>query len=126
MTKIGKLEELRTWQEAINLAKIVWQLLNKLPKKEYTLRKHMWECARNIPGNIAEGFGRQYSKESKQFYAIANGSLNELKSDLYLTHFVCEYFTKEEFDRAKWQVDTVGRLLTGLGKTVYKAKNRSK
>jgi len=126
MAKIEKLEDLRVWHEAVNLAKIVWKILNKLPKNEYTLRKHLWECARNIPGNIAEGFGRQYSRESKQFYAIASGSLNELKSDLYLTYQICEYISKKEFEKAKNQTETVGKMLTGLSSTVYKAKQKAK
>lgn len=111
---IRKLEDLVTWIEAKKLAKLVFVLLAKLPENEkYILRKHLWECARNIPGNIAEGFDRFHFQESMQFYRIARGSLNELKSDAYLC-LECQYWTQEELSTVLTQLDLVSKLINGL------------
>ena len=59
--KIQKLEDLKAWQGTRKLANLIFSLLNKIPDKEkYILKKHLWECVRNVPGNIAEGFGRYH------------------------------------------------------------------
>jgi len=120
--KIQKLEDLKTWQEARKLAFLIFKLLNKLPDKEkYILRKHLWECARNIPGNIAEGFGRYHFQESMQFYRIARGSLMEIKSDTYLC-LDCKYWTKEDFNSVISQIEKVKSLLNGLIASTKKQK----
>ncbi len=38
-----------------------------------------------IPSNIAEGYGRQFTKEYRQFLAIAYGSLCELETQYLLS-----------------------------------------
>jgi four helix bundle protein len=61
MGKIEKLEDLNAWKEAIKLLSMVYSLLKKLPEEEkYNLKKHLMQCARNAPSNIAEGFGRYF------------------------------------------------------------------
>lgn len=82
--KIEKLEDLVAWQEARKLRSLIYEVTKKFPDTEkYITVKHLKECSRNIPGNIAEGFGRFHFQESMQFYRIARGSLHELKSGLY-------------------------------------------
>lgn len=120
--KIQKLEDLKAWQKARKLANIIFSLLNKIPDKEkYVLKKHLWECARNAPGNIAEAFGRYHFQESMQFYRIARGSLSEIKSDTYLC-FDCKYWNKDDFDRVMKQVEKVIQLLNGLIASTKKQK----
>jgi four helix bundle protein len=120
--KIQKLEDLKAWEESRKLAFLIFKLLNKLPDKEkYILKKHLWECARNIPGNIAEGFGRYHFQESMQFYRIARGSLMEIKSDAYLC-FDCKYWTKRDFEDVIKQILQVKKLLNGLISSTKKQK----
>ena len=126
---IRRLEDLIAWNEAKKLAKLVFSLLPKLPENEkYILRKHLWECARNIPGNIAEGFGRFHFQESMQFYRIARGSLNELKSDVYIC-LECGYWSEGEVNTILAQVEHVSQLINGLigssqkNKKIYSEKN---
>lgn len=69
---IQKLEDLKVWQEARILMKIIYEITKTFPSEEkYNLTKHLKECARNVPGNIAEGCGRYHFQESIQFYRIA-------------------------------------------------------
>jgi four helix bundle protein len=45
-----------------------------------TIGKQIVRAADSISANIAEGYGRYYYKESKQFYFYARGSIQETKS----------------------------------------------
>lgn len=111
---IQRLEDLRAWIEARKLANIAFPLLEKLPDSEkYILKKHLWECLRNIAGNIAEGFGRYHYQESLQFYRIARGSTNEVKSDTYLC-LDRTYWTNGEATLVLDQIEVVLHLLNGL------------
>lgn len=120
--KITKLEDILVWQEARILMQMVYGATKNFPTEEkYNLAKHMKECSRNIPGNIAEGFGRFHFQESMQFYRIARGSLLELKSDIYCS-FDCLYIDKEIFEKLLNQDEKVGRLLNGFINSAKKAK----
>jgi four helix bundle protein len=123
--KISKLEDLIVWQEARILMKMVYKVTASFPSEEkYNLTKHMRGCVRNIPGNIAEGFGRFHYQESMQFYRIARGSLLELKSDMYCS-FDCSYITQLQLDNLLVQNEKVGKLLNGFVKSTIKVKSKS-
>ncbi len=105
--------------------KIVYTITKNFPVSEkYNLVKHTRECARNIPGNIAEGFGRFHYQESMQFYRIARGSLLELKSDCY-SSFDCEYINQADLDKLIRQIEKVLALLNGLIKSTILVKHTS-
>jgi len=122
--KITKLEDIIAWQRARELLKIVYDITKDLPKsEEYNLKKHQRECARNIPGNIAEGFGRFNYQECLQFYRIARGSLHELKSDIYCC-FDLSYYNKRSFEEIIDKIEGVNRLLNGLIKSSAEIKHK--
>ena len=111
---IVKLEDLNVWQEARELRKLVYQKTKTFPKEEkFILCKHMNECSRNVPGNIAEGFGRYHFQESIQFYRIARGSLTELKSDTYCA-FDENYLTEVDFDDLVARIEKITKMLNSL------------
>lgn len=77
--------ELKVWQEARKLSKEVYLITGQLPKEEqYGLINQMRRCAISVPSNIAEGCGRNHTKDSIQFFHIARGSLYELETQMYL------------------------------------------
>lgn len=122
---IEKVEDLLVWQEARILNKEIYLITVKYPKdEEFNLKKHLRQCSRNIPGNIAEGFGRYHYQESMQFYRIARGSLNELKSDLYLS-FDLEYICNNELSRILVRVNTINKMLNSLINKSSDSKNNN-
>ena len=126
VSKISRLEDVNAWKEARNLAKIINQIANEAPKQEqYGAKKHLLENARNVPGNIAEGFGRFYYKDSVQFYRVAKGSLNEIKSDVYVC-FDREYIDNDLLDKAIRQIEIVDKLVNGLINSAHKVKKLAK
>ena len=80
-----KVEDLKIWEKAMKLTKEVYFLISELPSDEkYGLSSQIKRCSVSIPSNIAEGAGRNSSKEFKHFLSIANGSCYELLTQLIL------------------------------------------
>ncbi len=74
-------EELLIWKRSKSLCISIYKISTIFPKEEvYGLTNQMRRCAVSIPSNIAEGCGRNTSKQLIQFLNIANGSLSELKT----------------------------------------------
>lgn len=82
-----KVEDLKIWQKSIVLAKQVYSVVANLPSDEkYGLSSQIKRCAVSIASNIAEGAGRNSTKEFRHFLSIANGSCYELQTQLILTY----------------------------------------
>lgn len=77
--------------EVYNLAEVfsdkIWEIVGEwdLFKKD-TIGKQLVRAADSISANIAEGYGRYFYKESKQFYFYARGSIQETKAWLSKCH----------------------------------------
>jgi four helix bundle protein len=83
--KIQSYEDLRVWQDAMQLAEMVYEFCKQLPKDEmYGLANQMKRAAVSIPSNIAEGSERNGTKELLQFLHIARGSQAELRTQIKL------------------------------------------
>lgn len=86
MAAFNKIEDLLVWQKSRELVKQVFLLTSKESfSKEFFLKDQTKRSAISVMSNIAEGFGRGGNKEFVHFLYIANGSLNELKSQLYIS-----------------------------------------
>ena len=69
-------EKLKTWQEAVKLAEITYQLTQKFPKEErFALIDQLKRAVTSISLNIAEGSG---SKSRKVFIAHLENSIKSL------------------------------------------------
>ena len=82
--KVERFEDLRCWQAARQLVKLVFAacqtgMLSKDPEMKYQLKK----AALSSMNNIAEGFGRFGPKDSIKFYDISPASAQEVKSMSY-------------------------------------------
>lgn len=79
-------QDLKIWNKAMCLVEQVYLLMEFLPDNEkFGLISQIKRCSVSIPSNIAEGAGRNHTKEFKQFLSIANGSTTELETQLLLT-----------------------------------------
>lgn len=75
------LEKLEVYQAAEIFSDKIWEhiIMCDFFIKD-TIGKQITRSADSVPANIAEGYGRFYFKESKQFYFYARGSLQETKA----------------------------------------------
>jgi len=75
------LEKLEVYNLSESFSDEVWELVvewNNFLKD--TIGKQIISSADSISSNIAEGYGRYFYKESKQFYFYSRGSIQETKS----------------------------------------------
>jgi len=78
-------EDLEIYQRARSLRKKFYNLARRLPEEEkFLLRPQIFDAARSLTNNIAEGRGRFYYQSQVRFIRDAIGSLNELIDDLNL------------------------------------------
>jgi carbamoyl-phosphate synthase large subunit len=78
--------DLQVWQRGIELAKAIYQLTARLPAGErYGLISQMHRAAVSVPSNLAEGQARKSTAEFVQFISIAEGSVAELDTQVFLS-----------------------------------------
>ena len=81
------LKELKIWTKVVDLAVEVYKATDGFPKEEkYGLTSQIRRSAISIPSNVSEGAGRNSNKEFVQFLGIANGSSDELQTQLIIAN----------------------------------------
>jgi len=78
--KLFSFQDLKVWQKAVLFAEKVIRTIDKLqtPRKHYRLIEQLESASTSVAMNIAEGKGRQTTKEFIQYLFIARGSLFEV------------------------------------------------
>ena len=110
---IKNFRDLDAWQESHKLAIMLYRATKSFPKEEmFGLTNQMRRAAVSVTSNIAEGFSRQGFKEKIQFYFIAKGSLNELKSQSILAHDIG--YLINDFIAIIEQAELADKILQGL------------
>ena len=110
----GSYRDLRVWQEGMNLATACYQVTKVFPKEEiYGMTSQIRRSAASIPANIAEGYGREYRAEYIHFLRIAQGSLKELETHLFLSQRV-EIVAFQVLEPVLQQCEAVGKMLRSL------------
>lgn len=75
------LEKLEVYNMADDFSDAVWDIVIKWDYfTKDTIGKQLVRSADSISANIAEGYGRYFYKESKQFYFYSRGSIQETKA----------------------------------------------
>lgn len=116
MNEIKDFKDLVVWQRAMDLVAEVYQVVKKLPKEElYALSDQIRRAVISIPSNIAEGYGRNSSKEFSHFISIAKGSKSELETQLLLCLKI-DYLKESDIQNVMYLIDQVGKMLYSLQK----------
>lgn len=106
--------KLDVWIEARRLVNIIYNCTKQFPKEEiYGLTNQLRRCAVSIPSNIAEGCGRQTSKDTINFLHISRGSLYELKTQCFIG-LDQGYIDKVQFTEIFDLIQSCKRLLNGF------------
>ena len=83
MTKILSFKDLRVWQEAQELVEQIYLIAKIFPASErFGLVDQMCRASVSVSSNIAEGKGRESTKEYKRYLIIARGSVQEIISQI--------------------------------------------
>ena len=77
--------DLLVWQEAMNLAVMVYRVASRFPRDEaYGLTAQIRKSAVSVPSNIAEGSARNSPRELYHYLGVSAGSLAEVETQLEL------------------------------------------
>jgi len=115
---LEKFEQLDVWQAAHKLVVQVYKITEGLPSSQrFGLISQMQRSAVSVPATIAEGFKRRTLPDKCHFYNMAQGSLEELRYYFILCR---DLGYKLEYESVASQADQIGRMLTGLIKSLRK------
>lgn len=116
--EIKSYRDLHAWQRAMDFVTVVYQATAKFPRDEiYGLTSQLRRSAVSVPSNIAEGHGRQSTRDFINFLSIAYGSLNEAQTQIVIAHRL-SYLTADEAQSLESLSQEVGRLINGLSRSL--------
>ncbi|MGD0824592.1 MAG: four helix bundle protein [Terriglobales bacterium] len=114
MTTNSSFQDLRIWQESMDLTVEIYQITTGFPKHEiYGLTSQMRRAAVSVPSNIAEGKGHRSDPEFVRFLFHARGSLLELQTQLRIAQRL-QYLSDEKADELCRAGDGIARGLNAL------------
>lgn len=107
-------EKLDAWKLAFELADNVYPLTLSFPREElYGLTQQVRRSAVSIAANIAERHGRHSPAEFRRFVNIANGSLTESVTHLWIAQRR-GWIDAEQFRSIYDQAESARRVMAGL------------
>jgi four helix bundle protein len=114
MAKLTSYRELLVWQKSMSVAERCYAVTKRFTRDEqqvlgFEIRK---SCV-SVPSNIAEGFGRHHTAEYIHHLQFANGSNNELRTQIELGRRL-RMVGEEEADGLIADSEEIGRMLQGL------------
>jgi len=122
MGKIKTFQDIKVWQKAHELTLKIYKLTKSFPVDEkFGLVNQMRRATVSIASNIVEGFERKSFKDSLHFYNISDGSLEELKYQLFLARDL-KYITEKEYNEIIILSEEVSKMLNGWIKSQMRFK----
>ena len=117
--KLFSFQDLKVWQKAILFAEKVIRTIDKLqtPRKHYRLIEQLESAATSVAMNIAEGKGRQTTKEFIQYLFIARGSLFEVVTLLIIFQRL-NWIKKETMMEFMQMAEEITKMINSLIKSM--------
>ena len=117
--KLFSFQDLKVWQKAILFAEKVIRTIDKLqtPRKHYRLIEQLESAATSVAMNIAEGKGRQTTKEFIQYLFIARGSLFEVVTLLIIFQRL-NWIKKETVMEFEQMAEEITKMINSLIKSM--------
>ncbi|KIQ21805.1 S23 ribosomal protein [Flavobacterium sp. MEB061] len=102
------------WQKSISLVTKIYKATNTFPKEEmFGLTSQIRRSSISIPSNIAEGSGRESTKDFLRFLYISLGSIFEMQTQLEIAKNII-YIKEEEFNNLYEDSREIERMLASL------------
>jgi four helix bundle protein len=113
-----KFKKLKVWLKAHQLVLAVYRITEIFPKSElYGLVSQMRRSAISVTANIVEGTKRSTVRDRKHFHVMSDTSLEELKY-YFLLSYELGFITKEKGEGLTEKAREIGRMLSGLSKSL--------
>ncbi|RCW36097.1 four helix bundle protein [Marinilabilia salmonicolor] len=114
MKKFNSFKDLLVWQKSMNLTVAAYSSIKKLPQIEnFGLISQMQRSVVSVPSNIAEGYGRNQTRDFIRFLQISMGSLYELQTQMEICYRLA-YIEKKEYDNFDHDSVEIAKMLSAL------------
>jgi four helix bundle protein len=119
--KLFSFQELKVWQKSVLFAEQVIRSIDEIeaPRRHYRLIEQLESACTSVSMNIAEGKGRQTTKEFIQFLYIARGSLFEVVTLLIIFKNL-GWFKTQRFMEIQNMALEITKMLNSLIKSMKK------
>ena len=118
LRKSRSYRDLEVWKLSIDFVKETYLITNNFPAAEtYGLTNQIRRAAVSVPSNIAEGQGRNSTKEFKQFLAISLGSMAELETQLIIANGI-GYIKGNELENYLEKLDRIRKMIKSLSNKI--------
>jgi four helix bundle protein len=115
--------DLEVWQRSMQLAKRIYQVTQSFPNEErFGLTNQLRRASVSGPSNLAEGHARFGPGDFSRFISIAMGSVAEIETQILLSTEL-GYVRAELSRELMTDLETVGKMLRGLAKSITKRRN---
>jgi len=117
--RLFSFQDLKVWQKAVSFAEEVILTIDELdsPRKHYRLLEQLEAAATSVAMNIAEGKGRQSTKEFIQFLYIARGSLFEVVTLLIIMERL-GWIAQKKVARLQGLAEEIAKMINALVKSM--------
>lgn len=107
----------------MELVALVYGVTDTFPREElFGLTSQIRRAVVSIPSNIAEGQGRDSTKDSIRFLSIAYGSLMEVETQVLIAE-MRKYISPDDCQHVLEKSAEVGRLVNGLSRSLVRKIN---
>jgi four helix bundle protein len=125
-TKINSFEDLKVWQDAMDIAVDVYELSSKGKlKTEFDVRSQITRSACSISNNIAEGFEYGNKPDFVKFLRYAKGSSGECRGQLLFLKRV-KLISEEDYKVLNPRIIEVSKQLKGFIQYLKEFDNKKK
>jgi four helix bundle protein len=123
MAIIKSFRELEVWKKGILLVKELYILTDSFPSSElYGLTSQIRRAGVSVPANIAEGWGRELTKNYIQFLRISKGSIFEIDTLITIASDL-GYLTTKQREKTGSELNELGKMLTAMIKKLSEKLN---
>lgn len=110
-------EDLEVWKKGCRLTIQIYRAFAQC--KDFSFKDQVQRAALSVPSNIAEGYERNSPRDFIRFLNIAQGSIAELRTQLYIAReisYLNNDLTVELLNKSK----EISAMLSGLKKSIKK------
>ena len=112
--KIESYKDLEVWKKGVRFSIEIYKISSGFPTSEqYGITNQIRRASASFPANIAEGYGRESTKNYIQFLKTARGSLNETETFLYIAYGLKD-ISKESLDKLLTRSTELGKMINSL------------
>jgi four helix bundle protein len=102
------------WQKGVDLVDVIYQETGKFPQEElYGLTHQIRHAAVTVPASVAEGWGRDSTKNQVPFLKISRGSLFEPET-LPIISFNRKYSTESALHLVMLSIHELRKMLNSM------------